>query len=78
MRIGCMVIGPGGAMMRTFVLNCPYKLTWDGAVRATDVWLRLMMAPQSSPFPASAVAPAAQPQGLVAVCRPGACLLYNE
>ncbi|XP_069813242.1 uncharacterized protein [Dendropsophus ebraccatus] len=49
-------------------------------VKATDVWLRLMTAPQRSySFPSAATAagaPAAQ--GAVAVRRPGACWLYNE
>lgn len=47
-------------------------------VKATDVWLRLMMAQKPSPFQSPATGSSSAIPGSVAVRRPGACWLYND
>ena len=46
--------------------------------KATDVWLRLMMAQRQTPFLGGAAASSANQQGAAATKRPGTCWLFNE
>lgn len=57
-------------------LSLQPEIGWG--VKATDVWLRLMMAQKQSPFQPAAAASGSGTSGAVAVRRPGACWLYNE
>lgn len=57
-------------------LSLQPEIGWG--VKATDVWLRLMMAQKSAPFHAAATVPGPNSSGAVAVRRPGACWLYND
>lgn len=47
-------------------------------VKATDLWLRLMMAQKAQPFPSAAAGSSSNVQGAVAMCRPRAYSLYNK
>lgn len=57
-------------------LSLQPEIGWG--VKATDVWLRLMMAQKASPFQSTGAASSPSVQGAVAVRRPGACWLYND
>ncbi|KAM4043804.1 uncharacterized protein ACNLHF_014087 [Anomaloglossus baeobatrachus] len=58
-------------------LDLQPHLGWG--VKATDSWLRLMMAQRFlQPFPGGAAAPGSQSTGAVAVRRPGTCWLFND
>lgn len=57
-------------------LSLQPEIGWG--VKATDVWLRLMMSQKQLPFQPPAAASGSSTSGAVAVRRPGACWLYNE
>lgn len=66
-HIGPMAGVYGGATMKIFAAVCLCSRSWAGGIKVTDVWLGLMIAQKTAPFPTPNSASVAH---LPAICDP--------